>query len=490
MERVQTPDRARPNIVWIMADELRTLALACYGGAPVPVATPNIDALAARGVLFEQHFCNSPACVPSRTSMLTCKPPTRTGVYSNEGAWKSYPLPSTLPTFPQTFAANGYDTVSLGKSHYPHAYRPWATDRPEGGGMHIFGLDENPADLEPIVPDGIPSPVGGTYPADRFYPPETVTRNALDWLGGPHERPFLLRVSYLQPHTPVLPPEFYRRMYDAADFPGHDLPRGHGSLYEETFAEIVGGRRLTHAQMQRAQADYQALVTWLDFQVGLLVAMLRTRGMLDNTIIMFNADHGASIGENGLLSKVVHAPQSHRVPLVFSAPGRLPEGERRKDICEALDLGRTLCGLAGIDPDPAFEGRDLFAQEPPHHIFSVVGNGEKGSRASAAANTGGWPDGGGWPRRMCVRTRKYRFDMNVRQDGQPIAASREDRYLADVENDPREIVNLAEDPAYAGIVSELRDLALGEAANGVEPDHIPEFSPDEAGEFLPPRIGD
>src|SRR5690606_22237857 len=245
----------RPNILWIMADELRSSALGCYGGSWSRVWTPNIDSLADRGVLFENSFCNSPACVPSRVSLLTASSPEATGIYSNEGSWQSYPLPVRLDTFPEHFARQGYRVASVGKSHHGPHYKPWPEENHEGSSMHGFGLDADATPFAPIVPRGIPSPVGGVFPDDRPYPPEAVTRNAIAWLEEAKEGPFLLRVSYLQPHTPVLPPARFRALYRASDWPGHDLPRGYGSAYEEAFAEIVGGRELSHEEMQQAQAD-------------------------------------------------------------------------------------------------------------------------------------------------------------------------------------------------------------------------------------------
>ena len=168
----------RPNILWLMADELRASALGCYGESWAPVATPHIDRLAERGVMFANNFCNSPVCVPSRMSTLTAASPERTGIYFNEGAWKSFPIPVRLKTFPEHFAENGYRTASMGKSHDALAYRTWQEDNHEGSSMHGFGLETNPSELEPIVPLGIPSPVGGRFPSDRVYPPEAVTWNA------------------------------------------------------------------------------------------------------------------------------------------------------------------------------------------------------------------------------------------------------------------------------------------------------------------------
>jgi choline-sulfatase len=478
----------KPNILWLMADELRASALGCYGGSWAPVATPNIDALAARGVLFGNNFCNSPVCVPSRMSTLTAAPPERNGVYFNEGAWKSFPVPVRLKTFTEHFAEHGWRTATLGKSHYALAYAPWQEEDNAGSSMHGFGLETDAAALRPIIPSGIPSPVGGTFPSDRPYPPEQVTWNALRWLADAGDQPFLLRVSYLQPHTPVLPPQHYRDLYRAADWPGSTLPRGYGSAYDEAYAGVVGGRDLTHEDLQQAQADYHALTTWLDTQIGLVLSALKTHGLADNTIVVLTSDHGASLGENGLLSKVVFAPQSHRTPFIVSWPGHLPEAVRRDDLTENLDLARTLCDLAGIAPDSGFHGRSVFSGPAPDAVFATIGTGAPGVKASAAANRGGWRNGGGWPRRCCIRTARWRFDMNTRQDGRPIAEAEEDWFLADVEADPMEMENLAGQPGHRATVDMLRAQILAHVADSVEPAFIPTFSAEEAPEFLPPKI--
>ncbi|MDF0595277.1 sulfatase [Psychromarinibacter halotolerans] len=482
------------NILWIMADELRASSLGCYAGdAGSPgwdrAATPHIDALAAGGVRFSRHWCNSPACVPSRCSMLTAQPPERTGIYSNEGAWKSYPVPRIARTFPEHFADMGYRTANIGKAHLPSGYAAWQDSDTRGSGMNIFAQAVGSEALQAIVPRGIPSPVGGRFPDDVAYPPEAVTDAALRWLNAAPARdgPFLLRVSYLQPHTPVLPPDSYRARYHAADFPGHDLPAGTPSRYETLFAEAVGGPELSQAQMQQAQADYAALVTWLDDQVGRLIGALDEAGLGSDTVVVLNADHGASLGEGGLLAKVVHAPQSQRIPLIVRAPG-LPAGTVRNDASEALDLARTLSGLAGIAPDPEFAGCDLFDDPPERDVFSVIGQGHAGAAASSAAQVGGWPDGRGWPRRACIRSGRWRFDMNVRQDGGHVLAENEDPFLCDTAADPFERYNLAADPAHAARVARFRGILLDRAAGALEPAFVPAFSAEEVGEFAPPKM--
>lgn len=473
-----------------MADELRASALGCYGAAwGAPVATPRIDRLASEGARFTRHYCNSPACVPSRASMLTALSPERTGIYANEAAWKSYPVPTVPRTFPQHFADAGYRTASVGKAHLPAGYAAWQHDDGAGSGMDIFTEAVPAAALEAIVPRGIPSPVGGRFPSDRSYPPQVVTDNALRALEGVGDDPFLLRVSYLQPHTPVLPPDDFRARFDPNDFPGHDLPRGRGSLYEECFAEAVGGRALSHQEMQRAQADYHALVAWLDGEVGRVLDKLVETGRAEDTVVVFNADHGASLGENGLIGKVVHTEPSQRIPLLVRAPWRIAPGTVREDLSEALDLARTLCDLAEIPPGDAFEGRALFdGSAAPEAVYSVIGMGHTGACASSAAHVGAWPDGRGWPRRACVRTERWRFDMNVRQDGAPVAPENEDPFLADTIADPQELTNLAADPAHAGRVAAFRAALLARAEGALEPAFVPEFSAAEVGAFAPPKF--
>jgi choline-sulfatase len=240
--------------------------------------------------------------------------------------------------------------------------------------------------------------------------------------------------------------------------------------------------------MQQAQADYHAVVTWLDTQGGVVLSMLHTRNLERNTIVVFTSDHGASLGENGLLSKIIFAPQSQRTPFIASWPGHLPQGERRGELSENIDLARTLCDLAGIPADPCFEGRSVFSNPAPEMVFATVGTGAPGAKASVAANRGSWRNGGGWPRRSCVRTDRYRFDMNVRQDGAPVSPEEEDIYLADVVADPDEIVNLADDPTCRDIAAALREKVLRQVAKSVEPPFVPAFSVDEAPEFMPPAI--
>lgn len=228
----------------------------------------------------------------------------------------------------------------------------------------------------------------------------------------------------------------------------------------------------------------------LDGEVGRLLDAVDGLGLAATTAVVLTSDHGASLGEDGLLGKVVFAPQSQRVPLILRAPWAVPAGAVDDGLCEAVDLARTVCALAGVEPEAGFEGRSLLDGAPPEMVFGVVGNGAAGSRASSAANVGLWPDGRGWPRRACLRTRRWRFDMNIRQDGGPVRPQNEDAFLADSLADPDERVNRAGDPAQAGRVATFRRILLDRAAGAVEPAFVPAYSAAEVGAFAPPRLDD
>jgi choline-sulfatase len=161
----------------------------------------------------------------------------------------------------------------------------------------------------------------------------------------------------------------------------------------------------------------------------------------------------------------------------------------RDDLAQGLDLARTLCDLTGVPAAETFRGRALFRDPAPDAIFASIGSGTPGTRASAAANKGTWRNGGGWPRRGCIRTARYRLDMNLRQDGHPMPIAEEDIFLADWQADRRELHNLAGDPAHATVRDDLRARLLAFAAESIEPAFVPAYSPDEAPEFAPPRIG-
>jgi choline-sulfatase len=464
-----------------MCDELRASALSCYGTRFPEVRTPNIDGLAARGVRFTNAFTTSPICVAARTSLMTAAYPEETGVYGNEAAWVSYQYDRDLPTFPEVFAAAGYRTVNFGKTHLPRAMHPWQVDNNIGaqGGRFFDGVAGR-GDDELGLP-GMPQvKVAGTFPRGDRFPGAEVTRNALAWLARrDSEIPFLLRVSYLQPHTPVLPPPAYAGRYRTMPWGDPREAGPSGNAFERRVADVLRVDDFSTDDMVRIQADYHALVAWIDDQVGQLLDAIAP--LSDDLVVVFNSDHGVSLGEGSRMLKHTFAPESHRIPQIIAAPGRVPAGVVREDICESLDLARTLCGLCGVAPAPTFRGRDLFNAEPPGVAFSTIGYGEKDSLHTPNVGTGSWTDGGGWPRRSCIRSGRYRLDMNVRRNGRRVEPEDEDLFLADVVDDPTERINRAKDPELAAVKARLRDQLLVHAVGAHEPAFVPSRKVSEIG---------
>ncbi|TPW31888.1 sulfatase family protein [Pararhizobium mangrovi] len=458
-----------PNVVWIFCDQLRTDALSCYRKRCEDIHTPNIDAIAERGTLFEQFFVNSPICTPSRTCFLTGLYPEQSGVYHNEGFSRELRFPESAVTVPETFAAAGYVTANFGKSHVPAPLSPWQMNDTAGGLVsdpRASGAVDGATIIRSAANDHI---IAGIHADDVFFEPERVAQNVEKFLDEA-EGPFFVRASILQPHTPIVVPEKYAGRYDAEASPGKIVRHPNLSRFETKFAETVRDDRLSEHDFRLAQALYYDLVSWIDDQVGRIMQALRRNGLLDDTIVLFGSDHGAYVGEEGVLDmKHTFAPQVHRVPFIVSGPG-VPRDHRRSDIAESVDFAPSLCALAGLDADPQYRGRDLFSDPEPEYVYGTVGYGAEGSFMQPIYGAGMFDDTHGWPRRACIRTKRFRLDMNVRIDGHVPDAAYEDIFLADVENDPEETENIASVPEFADTVMRLKGELKNHIRNSVEPD--------------------
>lgn len=465
--------RARPHMVWIYCDELRTDALGCYGHPTLKLHTPHIDRLAETGVRFTNHFCNSPVCVSSRVCTLSGLYPEDTGVYNNEAAWSNFRLPKPVETFPHVFSGRGYQTANFGKMHVARGMYPGETPgkdifqhhNGQGGDMDFWSSVGEKGVQMIRAPNGGMN--GGIFPDDKPYLPEKVADNALKWMASATS-PYLVRLSILQPHTPVLPPARFVRLYEGQDpgLPGK-LPETL-SAFERRVAAVHGVDRMDPEKLRAARLHYYAQVAWVDSQVGRVLDFLDQHGLAERTIVVFGADHGNPLGDTGAFEKHTFTPTVHRVPLLIRWPGTLPAGKVRDDLCDSLDVGRTLLTLAGEETPPPFKGRNLFSDPAPEALYATIGYGERDSRMGPNGGRGTWLGDHGWPRRSCVRTRRYRLDKNMRLDGRPVQPADEDTFLADVTADPREFTNLAADPQRAEEVRRLSALLDAHAQGAVE----------------------
>ena len=444
------------NIVFFYFDEMRQDALSVYNRT-YRMHTPNVERIASRGTVYENCFCTSPLCVPSRSSLLTCQYPERTAIYGNEAMFPSFHMDTVPDTFVRILENHGYSTASFGKTHVPPPLDQFQVNNPQGGEMDLGLSAQERQALEKITPPGeLSFNAASLYPEGKDYQPEAVTQNAIDWIRS-QSGPFFIRISYLQPHSPIILKRGYENLY--TDYPEPEAGEEKLSRFESEFGRICGFSRLDRDSQRKARAYYYAMVSWLDGEVGKVLDALDSLSLRDNTMIVFSSDHGALRGEcGGGLGKHVFNRNAHAVPLIISHPEE-KEGKRSSRLCSNLDIGVTLLSALGIEVPASFQGVDLARQE--HEIvFGTIGYGYKSSRAFPMRDLGTMEDGSGWPRRSAARTRRYRLDMNTRINGHRPAADEEDIFFVDCGLCPQENVNMADRPEYRDTVRELRQAIL------------------------------
>jgi choline-sulfatase len=398
-------------------------------------------------------------------SVMSALSPEETGVFGNEAHWEACAYQPRPVLFPEVFAKHGYATANFGKMHLPQGLQPWGLHKKEGASQSE--VRAHMAHEGVVRAPGVGMVVAGRFNPGVTFPGERVTDNALKWMAE-QEHPFLVRLGFLQPHTPVCPPPPFDTLYPPQRFPAAFPDDAGTSIFERRFGEACGGRGLEGAELQQAQAHYFGLAAWIDTQVGRVLAWLKASGREQRTLVVFDADHGAVKGEGGGFGKHIFAPWVHRIPRLISWPGTLPAGTARADLCTGLDLARTLLGAADTAAPSAFQGRDLFSSSEPDAVYGTIGYGLPWSRAFPNRIHGAWAGGRGWPRRACVRTRQYRLDMTVRQDGCEVRPEERDVFLADSLADPDERINLAADPEHAEVRDTLISLLVARTRNSRE----------------------
>jgi uncharacterized sulfatase len=433
----------RPNVLLIMSDDL-AVTLGAFGH-PVAV-TPNLDALARRGVRFERAYCQFPHCNPSRASMMSGLRPNSTGVTGNaDNLYKNVP---GIVTLPRLFRQHGYETARSGKIfHLGVPGGDQSMDDPEAWDFGRPFADERPypASRESVVKvksgkkEGLPwEEIPGDD--DRLIDGQ-IAKTAIDWLERrDRSKPFFLAVGFHRPHLPFVAPAKYFDLYpmdkitlpkepadDEGDIP---LPARNGA---------VGQYDMTATPEQRRAAirAYLATVSYMDAQAGRLLDVLKRMGVADNTIIVFTGDHGWHLGEHGLWHKRSLFEESARVPLIVHSPGAKANGRASGSLAELVDVYPTLCDLAGVPAPAVLEGKSL---RPVLADPAAVLREGAFTQARRGANAAHWG--------RSVRTLKWRCtEWDEGRNGVE---------LYDHVNDPHEYTNLASDPRHAGVLKELR----------------------------------
>jgi len=443
------------NVLFLISDDLRP-ELGCYGN-PI-IKTPNVDSLAARGTRFDRAYAQFPLCNPSRTSLLNGRYPTQTGVMDNNAYFRTkHPDYVTLP---QYFQKNGYATLRTGKIFH-------------GGIDDQVSWTEGGEPVDPNIVNRPPSPVATGQGARESDDPDNssqpnrparasasdrivvledngesfgdykIATRAIDFLDRYQDKPFFLAVGFNKPHSPPTAPRKFFDLYDVnkiplpLDFNTHPIaPAGFPDIsVPHRNADLFIGRDSPPDAAREMIRAYYASTSFMDDQVGRVLAELDRLKLRERTIIVFWGDHGYHLGEKGKWSKAYSLwDVGLRVPLLIDVPGGKPQATER--VVELLDLYRTLADLCGLPPPEGIEGRTLapLLRNPNlawnYPAFAVV---QFQGKFGESVRTAGW----------------HYVEWDEGRAGS---------MLLDAIKDPKELKNLATDPARASTVQEMKTL--------------------------------
>ena len=430
----------RPNVLYIVTDQQHAGMMSCTGNRYVK--TPAMDSLAATGARFERAYATNPVCLPSRVSMMTGYMPSRFGIRWNAGGRDPIPERILNRSMGWLFQGAGYETAYGGKTHWPKEMTPQSL-----GFRSLTGNDR----------DGL-------------------VQECVRFIRAKHDRPFLLVASFINPHDicymaiddhtratkkgTMYPrsTEARRRLAAASELPegvsreeffrsvcpplpkNYEIPPLEPECITTEYVNARTFRSYARAnwsdeQWRLHRWAYCRLTEMVDAQIGMILAALGEAGLEERTVVVFASDHGDMDSAHRLEHKSILYEEAVRVPFIVSYKGVTRPGlvDTTHLVSAGLDLIPTLCDFAGIDPPPELPGRSVKllseGRSPDAWRSSLVVESQSG--------------------RM-VRTDRYKYN---RYD---TGAHREQ--LIDLEEDPGEMVNLAEDPAYKDVLNKHRQL--------------------------------
>ncbi len=430
----------RPNILWICTDQQRWDTIRSLGNQHI--RTPNIDRLVANGVAFENAYCQSPICTPSRAGFLTGMYPSSVhGCMNGNDRWDD-----AAPLVTKTLADAGYDCGLAGKFHLSGAQgriEPRADD-----GYRVFHWSHHPADDWPeghAYVDWLRSQ-GKDYRSiyqqlgyipSEFHQTTWCADRAIEFMKEERSGPWLFSLNCFDPHSPFDPPQEWLDHYPESEMPG-PLFRESDLAAQERLKEVNfqrPARRPEEMNARSYQAKYYAMIELIDHNVGRMLDALEESGQSENTVVIFTSDHGETLGDHGLLLKGCRFYESLvHVPLVISWPGRFRQGLRSRALVELTDLAPTFLDVAGLPVPAAMHGKPLTSilqGESPADSHREFVRSEY-YRALAGVQSFG----------TMVRSRQYK---HVVYHGHGLGE------LFDLEADPGEFDNLWDDSRFAQV---------------------------------------
>jgi len=434
----------KPNILMVVADDQRYDTIAALGNSVIQ--TPNLDRLAKGGFAFTRARCmggqNPAVCAPSRAQLHSGR--------------TVYHVPDNIgdhATLGQTLKAAGYEAYGGGKWHnqVPSFTQSFHT------GRHVFigGMDKS--QYETPIHDFNNGKLGPKIArTDREFSSNLFTDPAVEFLRGQKgEKPFFCYVAFTSPHDPRTPPAPFDTMYDPAKMPlpnnwlpEHPFDNGEMKIRDELLAPFPRTPENTRKQL----CDYYGMISSQDAQLGRMLDALEQAGQLDNTIVIYTGDHGLSIGSHGLFGKQSCYEEAQRIPMLLMGPG-VPKG-RSDALVYGLDLFPTLCEMTGAAAPESVEGKSLAAimngkaTSVRESTYGVYSHSQTSPDSQQAVNDGRW------------KYIQYKVNGNTRVQ------------LFDLQNDPTEIHDLAQDAAAAKELPRLAALLTRSQTELNVPPHL------------------
>ena len=468
----QSMSMQRPNIIYIMADDLTTQAISAYGGIYKDIApTPNIDRIAKEGMLFQDVLCTNAICGPSRAAILTGNYSNKNGYYKNENGGK---FDETKWTFPQEFQKNGYQTSLFGKWHLgtePQGFDVFKFHNSAGQQGHYWDpvFNENGVDVK-----------------RKGYSTNLSTEFALNWLKNDRKKadPFLMVLQYKAPHRPWEPDAKYEKLWEDIEMPypetfnddykGRELTAGDSEMTMDYFSrrdmkfeepgnlvgaektawafygakpgEIVqpNGMSLEEGKKWRYQTyikDYLACVKSVDDNIGRILDYLDKNGLTENTMIVLTSDQGFYLGDHGFFDKRFIYEESLRMPFLVKYPKMVKAGTVNEDIITNIDFAPTFLDIANIKTKEKIQGVS----------FKSILKGKTPKK---------------WQKGMYYHYYEFPYWHHV----QPHYGIRTQKYtlahfyynidvweLYDLQKDPKQMNNVINDPQYTNVIKDLKN---------------------------------
>jgi uncharacterized sulfatase len=438
LRSAETP-AARKNVLLIISDDLTTTAIGCYGHELAH--TPNIDALAAKGVRFDRVYCQYPLCNPSRCSFMTGRRPDTTRVYDNGINFRRN-LPN-VETIPQHFQKAGYFAGRVGKIYHYGVPGQIGTNGLDDGGSwnQVVNPRGRDKDEEKDIINFLEGPLGSslcwleTEGDGSDHTDAKIADSCIKMLEQHKDEPFFIGCGFFRPHVPCVASKNYFDLYPLSRFHLPNEPRDHVAGIPPIALTVMPlNYGLDEEKLRIFMRAYYASASLMDAQTGRVLTAVDRLGLTDKTVIVFISDHGWCLGEHGQWQKWLLFEESARVPMIVCDPGNTARGKTCSRPVELVDLYATLADLCGLPAPVGVEGQSLrpLVENPDgawdHPARTQVVHGKVMGRSA--------------------RTDHWRY---TEWDGGRYGAE-----LYDEQADPHEYHNLAGDPKHADAVATLK----------------------------------